>query len=134
VVELTPAQEIEYARIADELNRTGFETEPFGTRTIAIKAAPAGLASGDIEKVIFETLEIAEHELRKLTVDDLRRGIAASIACRAAIKVNMPLDERRMQWLLRELAATEFPMACPHGRPVVLRFGLREILKQFHRI
>ena len=134
VIELTPAQEIEYARIADELNRTGFETEPFGNRTIAIKAAPAGLAAGDIEKAICEILDIAENELRKVTVEDLRRGIAASIACRAAIKINTPLDERKMEWLLRQLAATEFPMACPHGRPVVLRFGLREILKQFHRI
>ncbi len=134
VVELTAAQDIEYPRIAGELSRTGFETEPFGNRTIAIKAAPAGLAPGDIEKVICEILEIAENSLRKVTVDDLRRGIAASIACRAAIKVNMRLDERRMGWLLQELAATEFPMACPHGRPVVLRFGMREILKQFHRI
>ncbi len=66
---------------------------------------------------MFEILEIAEDELRKVSLDDLRRGMAASIACRAAIKINMRLDHTKMEWLLRELAATECPMSCPHGRP-----------------
>ena len=134
VIELTAAQQIEYARIADELNATGFETEPFGNRTIAIKAAPAGIGAGDIEKAMFEILEIAERELRKVSVDDLRRGIAASIACRAAIKINMRLDQTKMEWLLQALARTEYPMSCPHGRPIALRYSTREILRSFHRI
>jgi DNA mismatch repair protein MutL len=46
----------------------------------------------------------------------------------------MPLDTAKMQWLLDELARTEAPMSCPHGRPVVLKYELREILKAFHRI
>lgn len=95
VLELTIAQQIEYARIADELNRSGFETEPFGNRTIAIKSAPAGLGAADIEKVIFEILDIAEKELRRASVEDLRRNIAASISCRAAIKINTPLDQQK---------------------------------------
>jgi len=65
---------------------------------------------------------------------DARSRVAASIACHAAIKVNMPLDAAKMQWLLDELARTEAPMSCPHGRPVVLKYELREILKAFHRI
>lgn len=134
VLELTPAQQIEYARIADELNSTGFETEPFGQRTIAVKAAPAGIRTADIEKVIFEILEISDGELRRVSVDDLRRGIAASVACRAAIKINMHLDRTKMEWLLKELAATDYPMSCPHGRPIALRYATRDILKSFHRI
>ncbi len=134
VIQLTPAQQIEYARIADELNSLGFDTEPFGNRTIAVKSAPAGIGPADIEKVIFEILEIAEHELRKASLDDLRRGMAASIACRAAIKINMKLDPAKMDWLLRALAATSSPMSCPHGRPIALRYATRDILKSFHRI
>ncbi len=134
VLELTPAQQIEYARIADELNASGFETEPFGNRTIAVKAAPAGIGASDIEKVLFEILENSEHELRKVSVEDLRRGIAASIACRAAIKVNMRLEPAKMEWLLSALAKTEYPMSCPHGRPIALRYTTREILRSFHRI
>ena len=134
VVQLTPQQQIEYTRIADELAAMGFETEPFGNRTIAVQAAPAAIGPADLEKVLFEVLEIAEGELRRVSLDDIRRGIAASIACRAAIKVNMRLDQSKMEWLLRSLAATDCPMSCPHGRPIALQYSMREILKAFHRI
>ena len=134
VVELSAAQQFEYDRIASDLHAAGFETEPFGNRTIAVQAAPSGLAAGDLERVVGEILEIAESELRRVSVDDLRRGIAASVACRAAIKVNVPLDSGKMDWLLRELGACAMPMSCPHGRPIALRYSTRDILKSFHRI
>jgi DNA mismatch repair protein MutL len=134
VLELTASQQLQYARIADELNATGFETEPFGVRTIAVKAAPAGVGPAEIEKILFEILEISESELRSLSLDDIRRNIAASIACRAAIKVNMKLDQTKMEWLLAALSETDYPMSCPHGRPIALRYSMRDILKGFHRI
>jgi DNA mismatch repair protein MutL len=134
LLELTPAQLVEYGRIADELERAGFDSEPFGNRTIAVKGAPAGVGPADIEKLVFEILEIAEGEMRKVSLADLRRAMAASIACRAAIKINMRLDHTKMEWLLSELAATECPMSCPHGRPIALRYSTRDILKSFHRI
>jgi DNA mismatch repair protein MutL len=134
VIQLTPAQQLEYARIAEELNALGFDTEPFGNRTVAVKSAPAGIGASDVEKVIFEILEISERELRKASIDDLRRGMAASIACRAAIKINMKLEPAKMDWLLRALAATSSPMSCPHGRPIALRYSTRDILKSFHRL
>jgi DNA mismatch repair protein MutL len=134
ILQLTPEQQVDYARIADELHAAGFETEPFGNRTIAVKAAPAGLGAADLERVIYEILEIAEEELRSASLHDLRRNICASIACRAAIKINMRLDLAKMEWLLASLAATEYPMSCPHGRPIALHYPTREILKAFHRI
>jgi DNA mismatch repair protein MutL len=134
MVQLTAEQQIDYARIADELNASGFETEPFGNRTIAVKAAPAAVGAADLEKILFEILEIAEGELRGASLDDLRRGICASIACRAAIKINTRLDPAKMEWLLRALAATDCPMSCPHGRPIALHYSTREILKAFHRM
>jgi DNA mismatch repair protein MutL len=134
LLELTAAQQIEYARIADELERSGFDSEPFGNRTIAVKGAPAGVGPAEIEKLVFEILEMAEGEPGKVSLDDLRRGMAASIACRAAIKINMRLDHTKMEWLLNELAATDCPMSCPHGRPIALRYSTRDILKSFHRI
>ncbi len=134
VLPLTPAQQVDYDRIAGELERSGFETEPFGHRTIAVKAAPSDVPLGDLERVVYEILEVAESELRRVAVGDLRRGIAASLACRAAIKINTRLEATKMDWLLRELARTECPMSCPHGRPVALRYTTREILRSFHRI
>ena len=118
ILQLTAEQQIEYARIADELNAIGFETEPFGNRTIAVKAAPGGASRpADLEKVLFEILEIAEGELRGVSIDDLRRGIAASIACRAAIKVNMRLDQTKMDWLLRSARRHRLPHELPARPP-----------------
>ena len=134
VLQLTAEQQIEYARIAEELHAAGFETEPFGQRTVAVKAAPAGVGAGDIEKLLGEILEIAETELRGVSIEDMRRAISASVACRAAIKVNTRLDQSKMEWLLAALAATACPMTCPHGRPVALRYSTRDILRGFHRI
>jgi DNA mismatch repair protein MutL len=134
VIGVSAAQQIEYARIAKELDALGFETEPFGNRTIAVKSAPAGIGAADVERVLFEILEIAESELRKASLDELRRSMAASIACRAAIKINMRLEPEKIDWLLRALAATSCPMSCPHGRPIALRYSTKDILKSFHRI
>lgn len=134
VLQLTPAQQFEYARIADELNAHGFDTEPFGQRTVAIKAAPAGVGASDVEKIVVEILEIAERELRSASLEEIRRNVCATIACRAAIKINTKLEPRKIEWLLRALAACEYPMTCPHGRPIALRYSTKEILKSFHRI
>jgi DNA mismatch repair protein MutL len=134
VIGLSAAQQIEYARIAGELDTLGIETEPFGNRTIAVKSAPAGVGSADVEKALFEILEISERELRRASLDDARRAMAASIACRAAIKINTRLEPAKVDWLLRALAATSCPMSCPHGRPIALRYSTRDILKSFHRI
>jgi DNA mismatch repair protein MutL len=134
VLQLTPSQQFEYARIADELNAHGFDTEPFGQRTVAIKAAPAGVGPADIEKIVFDILETAEGELRSASLEEVRRHVCATIACRAAIKINTRLDPKKIEWLLRSLAACEYPMTCPHGRPIALRYSTKDILKSFHRI
>ncbi len=134
VIRLTAEQQIIFARLAEELAAAGFEIEPFGRGAVAVKTAPAGLSASEIEKLLHEILDTPDAELRSLTSDDLRRKVAASIACHAAIKVNTPLDARKMQWLLDELAKTDCPMSCPHGRPIVLRYSLKDILKAFHRI
>jgi DNA mismatch repair protein MutL len=134
VINVSAAQQLEYARIAEELDSLGFETQPFGNRTIAVQAAPAGIKASEVEKALFEILEISERELRKATLEESRASIAATIACRAAIKINMKLEPPKIDWLLKTLATTSCPMSCPHGRPIALRYSTRDILKSFHRI
>jgi len=80
------------------------------------------------------SLETVEGEMPGVSLDDRRRNICASIACRAAIKINMRLDLTKMEWLLKALALTDCPMSCPHGRPIAMHYSTREILKAFHRI
>jgi len=134
VIELSPRQIVIYEKIAEELNANGFEVEPMGPRSVAIQAVPAGVASGDAEKLLTEILDGLERENAAISIDTLQAKIAASTACHAAIKVNMPLDQTKMEWLLGALAKTDCPMSCPHGRPVVLRYSVKEIEKAFHRI
>jgi len=87
-----------------------------------------------VEKMLVELLDQFQQEDQALNLDKVRGKIAASIACHAAIKINMPLEQNKMEWLLKELAKTECPMSCPHGRPVVLRYSVKEIQKAFKRI
>ena len=134
VIELSPRQIVIYEKIAEELNANGFEVEPMGPRSVAIQAVPAGVAAPDAEKLLTEILDGIERENAAISIDTLQAKIAASTACHAAIKINMPLDQTKMEWLLGALAKTDCPMSCPHGRPVVLRYSVKEIEKAFHRI
>ncbi len=134
VIELTPAQQAIFSDIADELAHNGFEAEPFGTRSVAVKMAPAGVDAARIEHMLNEIFEQLTREDQAINLEAVRTRIAASIACHAAIKVNMPLEQHKMEWLLVELAKTEHPMTCPHGRPVVLRYSMQDLQKAFKRI
>jgi DNA mismatch repair protein MutL len=134
VVDLNPAQLATFEQIGEELRANGFEAEPMGARSVAIQAAPAGIASSDAEKLLCEILDGIARENQAISIDSLQSKIAASTSCHAAIKVNTPLDATKMEWLLGELAKTEYPMSCPHGRPVVLRYAVREIERAFKRI
>jgi DNA mismatch repair protein MutL len=134
VLELSPAQQAVFGEIADELQHNGFEAEPFGARSVAVKVAPAGVDAAAVEKMLHELLDQISREEQSLNLEKIRGRIAASIACHAAIKVNMPLEQNKMEWLLAELAKTDHPMSCPHGRPVVLRYSVKDIQKAFKRI
>ncbi len=138
LVELKASQMVVFAGIAEELQRNGFEVEPFGPQTLAVKAAPAGLEGAALERMLAEVIEqsSADSEEPKQNHDltALRTRIAASIACHSAIKVNTPLDPARMEWLLSELAKTSHPTSCPHGRPIALLYSWKEIQRAFHRI
>ncbi len=138
LVELKPWQMVVFARIAEELERNGFEVEPFGPQTLAVKAAPAGLEGAELERMLAEVIEQSSGDSEEPTqnqdLTSLRTRIAASIACHSAIKVNTPLDPVRMEWLLHELAKTEHPTSCPHGRPIALQYSWKDIQRAFHRI
>ena len=134
VIELTPAQQAVFSEISDELHKNGFEAEPFGARSIAIKIAPAGVEATRVEHMLHELLDQFSREDQSLNLEQIRGRIAASIACHAAIKINMPLERNKMEWLLAELSKTDCPMTCPHGRPVVLRYSMKDIQRAFKRI
>jgi DNA mismatch repair protein MutL len=138
LVELKPEQMVVFARIAEELENNGFEVEPFGPQTLAVKAAPVGLEGAELERTLAEVIDQSTADSaepsRNEELNRLRSRIAASIACHSAIKVNTHLDLNRIEWLLLELAKTSHPTSCPHGRPIALLYSWTEIQRAFHRI
>ena len=132
--DLTPAQAAVFDDLAPELEKYGFELMRLSGRTVAIKAIPGDLPGGEARNMLAELLDTVDAENKNSARETLRDEIAASLACHAAIKVNMPLAPEKMRWLIDRLLQTSSPTTCPHGRPVILRLRTRDILKGFHRI
>jgi len=132
--DLTPAQATAFDAVAPELEAYGFELMRLSGRTVAIKSTPADLPASEARNVLAEVLDTVDAEKRGAARVSLRDEIAASLACHAAIKVNMPLAPEKMRWLIDRLLLTSSPTTCPHGRPVILRLAMQDILKGFHRI
>jgi len=132
--DLTPAQAAVFDGLAPELENYGFELMRLSGRTVAIKATPADLPASEARNMLSELLDTVDAEKKGSARETLRDDIAASLACHAAIKVNMPLAPEKMRWLIDRLLQTSSPTTCPHGRPVILRLKTRDILKGFHRI
>lgn len=132
-LDLTPAQAAAFDQVLPELEANGFELGRLSGRTIALKAVPAILTGGAAQSLLLELLDAIEHERKGLSLDEIHAEIAASLACRAAIKINMPLAPEKMRWLIDELLRMENPATCPHGRPIILRMTMREIEKGFQR-
>jgi len=132
--DLTPAQAAVFDQLAPELENYGFELMRLSGRTVAIKATPADLPASEARNMLAELLDTVDSEKKNTARETLRDEIAASLACHAAIKVNMPLAPEKMRWLIDRLLQTSSPTTCPHGRPVILRLKTRDILKGFHRI
>ena len=115
--DLTPAQAAAFDSVAEELESYGFELMRLSGRTVAIKSTPADLPASEARNVLAEVLDTVDSEKRGAARASLRDEIAASLACHAAIKVNMPLAPEKMRWLIDRLLTTSSPTTCPHGRP-----------------
>jgi DNA mismatch repair protein MutL len=132
--DLTPPQAAAFDAVADDLEHYGFGLMRLSGRTVAIRAVPADIPPTDARNLLSELLDTVDRERRGTAREVLRDRIAASLACRAAIKINMPLTPEKMRWLIdRLLTTTSSPTTCPHGRPVILRLRTRDIEKGFHR-
>jgi len=97
VIELSPRQIVTFEKIAEELAANGFEVELMGPKSVAIQAVPAGVIAPDAEKLLREILDGMERENAAISIETLQAKIAASTACHAAIKVNTPLEQSKME-------------------------------------
>ena len=120
-----------------QLESLGFALEHFGGSTFRLLSVPAVLASRDYSAAFMDILET----LRSPTVEDvfeeglprLFHRLLTVTACHAAIRAHQRLQDEEMRALMHDLARSDMPFTCPHGRPVLLHVGLPEIEKKFLR-
>ena len=132
-IDLSPAQAEAFRLIEGDLESLGFGLMRLSGRTVAIKSVPTDLPASEARNLFAEILDTVDAEKRGSPKSTLRDDIAASLACKAAVKINMKLTPEKMQWLIDRLLITTSPTTCPHGRPIILRLSMKDIERGFHR-
>lgn len=121
-----------FSEIKEWLEKIGFAVNELSGRTIVIEAIPADVKVGHESKILLQILDyFRENEGGKYPPHE---KIAAAFACKNAIKSGEKLSLAEMNSLIDQLFATKEPYFCPHGRPVIITFGLEELDKKFKRI
>ncbi len=124
-IDLSPDEYERYEELAPALASLGFESEPFGLRSIIVRGIPALVRNWNDGRLLAEILG-----------GDGRSGVdefLKTYACRAAIKAGAKLSGEEMESLADQLFATSLPYTCPHGRPTMLRVGIAELERRFAR-
>ncbi|GEK28227.1 DNA mismatch repair endonuclease MutL [Furfurilactobacillus siliginis] len=115
------------------LAELGLILEPFGNNSFIVRQHPTWFVAGQEEATIREMIDWILND-HSLTVAKFREKTAIMMSCKRSIKSNHHLDERQARALLHDLAQTENPFNCPHGRPVVVHFTNADMEKMFKRI
>ncbi len=135
LLELAPAERLRLLELAPGLDDCGFGLAPLSGNTLALTATPAVLTAGESEALLRSLASESGDGLGASA--DLRRSVleslAASMACKAAVKMHHPLSAPEMEALVAELFAAEQPYACPHGRPIVLQMTDSDLERRFGR-
>jgi DNA mismatch repair protein MutL len=134
LLELAPAERLRLLELVGSLDACGFSLAPLSGNTLALTSVPAVLTA-DAAEALLRALATGDQE--GAAAEDLRRrvleALAASLACKAAVKMHHPLAPQEMEALVGELFAAEQPYACPHGRPIVLQMPDSDLERRFGR-
>ncbi|NOY79898.1 MAG: DNA mismatch repair endonuclease MutL [Kiritimatiellaeota bacterium] len=130
-IELAPADAAFLAGRQGDFDRLGFGLEPFGGNTVLVTAVPPGFPQENLAGMLRDILD----DLRTRPggvkrIDEVR---IAQAACKHAVRAEDPLADDEVRGLLRDLARTEMPYTCPHGRPVMINIPMAELEKRFGR-
>lgn len=118
---------------ASQFERYGLVVEEVGPRSIAIREAPPQLGEDGAVAFLSEIVRAAESGDGRDFRSFLEFHLLRSLACHSAIKINTPLTLEKMERIVRNLFATSTPMVCPHGRPIIVKLRLEEILRGLRR-
>ena len=116
-----------------ELTDVGFDLEPFGGESYVVRGVPAALRGRDPIRVLKELVEelVEATVARKLV--PTREQIWITTSCHMAVKAGDPLSFPEMERLIHDLAETENPYLCPHGRPITATLSKDAMLRLFKR-
>lgn len=116
-----------------EIIDVGFDLEPFGGESYVVRAAPAALRGKDPLRVLKDLVEeLVESTVTRRLVPT-REQIWITSSCKMAVKAGDPLSHAEMEKLVTDLALTENPYLCPHGRPITITLSTDAILRMFKR-
>lgn len=116
----------------DLFEQAGFALEEFGENTIKINGVPVICYEMDTKALFLDILDGIDITTRT-NKQDIEEKFIATVACKAAVKANMKLDEREIRGLLDQMLLLDNPFTCPHGRPTAIRITKNELEKKFGR-
>lgn len=123
----------EHALIMENIeafSEIGFDIEDFSDTSIKISAVPVISREDDVADLFADFFESVSGGRERV---DVRRSIAASVACRSAKRAGDRLSQAEMERLADQIFSGNRQMRCPHGRPFVYRIGRDEIERMFKR-
>jgi DNA mismatch repair protein MutL len=132
-IEVAPAHIAAAAAAGPLLAVVGFEVEPFGGTSLAIKAVPAGLRQVDPAHVLRELLDELSGHANPPDAASHHEDLLATIACHSVVRAGDLLGEHEARALLAAMDAVDFRQPGRHGRPVLLRLGVAELARRFGR-
>jgi DNA mismatch repair protein MutL len=131
-IDLLPRELALVRELLPELEKIGFQLRFFGGMSLIIDGIPADVRGGREETILREVLEGFE-ESGEMKAGPTRDAIAATFACKAAIKSGDKLSQEEMHVLIEQLFETQMPYVCPHGRPIVIKLAIDELDRRFGR-
>lgn len=133
ILNLTGKEEGAYLQYQDYFRRMGYDIEPFGQNSYALRGVPMELYANEPGALLLEILdEILDCRMSGTPAAILYK--IASMSCKAAVKGNMHQSYEEAKALIDELLSLENPYHCPHGRPTMIVLSKQEIERKFKRI
>ncbi len=134
VMDFTADEKLVLEAWIEKINNLGFEVEPFGGNSFAIKAIPQVLTNGRARELIEEILgQISELEVIS-EIEEQISHIIATVSCHSSVRGGEGLTHAQIEALLGEAQHSNYYATCPHGRNVVKVFSLNDVKKMFDRI
>ena len=112
--------------------RLGFEIEGFGGHTLIVSAVPMPHPRFDAPRCLRDTLAALTGD-RSPSAASRHEHLAATLACKAAIKAGDPLSPDEMRALYTALAGTTLPAHDVHGRSTIVQLSWDDLERRFGR-